>query len=212
MTDWIAATKRRLYFEAADSPSPVVGSAAPVHIQWQDLLPYQYADAFLGLLRGQADVSAACARLALGILRSDGILAPSRLGWISLKVQSSEEQHLVVLKQFPLTDFRLHVVRRSSSEIVEVIPDSLTLEHTSGTPVLTLTLDLFELLMRLADGAQSTTPEFQSLLEDLAPFKSTLLLRQTTDLVVVENQQREHYITQRGGKIVRLPEPDEAQP
>jgi hypothetical protein len=133
-----------------------------------------------------------------------------RLGWLSLKVQASEEQQLVVLKQFPLTEFRLIVTRPSGSEMVEVIPDSLIFEHVSGTPRLNITLDLFELLMRLADGAQATTPEFQPLLEDLAPFKSVLLLRQTTDLVVVENQRREHFITQRNGKIVRLPASNEA--
>ncbi len=57
--------------------------------------------------------------------------------------------------------------------------------------------------MRMADGLQPTAPEFRPLLEDLKLFKDVLLLRETRDLVLIENQHRVHYITQRDNKVVR---------
>ena len=51
---------------------------------------------------------------------------------------------------------------------------------------------------------QASAPELRPLLEDLVPFKSALLLRETNDLVLVESQRRIHHLTQRDGKIVRV--------
>lgn len=87
--------------------------------------------------------------------------------------------------------------------MVETIPEVAVFKHRSGTPWLELTLDLFELLMRFADGLQPTAPELQPLLEDLSAFKSTLLLRETRDLVLVESGRWMHHVTQKDGKIVR---------
>ncbi len=57
--------------------------------------------------------------------------------------------------------------------------------------------------MRMADGLQPDAQEYQPLLEDLKRFKDTLLLQETRDLVLIENQSHVHHITQRDGKIIR---------
>jgi hypothetical protein len=196
--------KRRLYFEALE---PLVDEAADMTIpivSWHGLLPYRYATEFIDLLTGSGDIAGARERLALGILRSDGYTGQTRPGQLSLRVIASEEEQLIILKQFPIEEFTLQIERQPGQGMVEVIPEVLTLQHESGTPRLEITLDLFELLMHLADGLQPEAPEFQPLLEDLAAFKSALLLRQTTDLVLLEGQRREHLVTQRDGKVVRL--------
>ena len=131
-------------------------------------------------------------------------------GQLSVAVTTSRQYQLTVLKQFPLDDFRLKIVRPRSTGLIETIPELLLLEHRSGTPRLEITLDLFELLMRMAEGLQPNAPEFQPLLEDLMPFKSALLLQETRNLVLVENQRRLHHVTQRDGKIVRIPSATEA--
>ncbi len=46
-------------------------------------------------------------RLALGLLRSDEVFEDVPQGKMSVKVSSSDEQQLVVLKQLPLEDFEL---------------------------------------------------------------------------------------------------------
>lgn len=200
---WIAATKRRLYFEAVDhSIIQSVEQSSIEQFSWKSLLPFKYVELFFGLLAGEGDFTEVHKRLALGILRSDGVLGPATSGKLSIVVTASDQQQLTVLKQFPTEEFTLQTVELQSSALIENIPEYLVLEHTTGTPRLEITLDLFELLMQMADGLQPSAPEFRPLLEDLVPFKSTLLLRETRDLVLVESQRRIHHITQRNGKII----------
>ena len=208
--EWMAATKRRLYFEVSKVTKDKKNTVEPVpHIRRLQLLPYQYAKDFLLLLDAHDNplneeyIDWVREQLALGILRSDGIVEDVPANKLSVQVSASEEQQLVVLKQFPLGDFKLHAERLHDTPLVEQIPVSVLLEYKSGTPRLEISLDLFELLMRLADGLQPDSQEYQPLLEDLRRFKDALLLQETRDLVLIENQYRVHHITQRDGKIVR---------
>lgn len=205
--DWMQAFKRRLYFEVA-SPSHAISSAnqsyAPPGILWYELLPYEHAGAFIAALQDQNNRSTLLQTIAQGILHSDGMVGQQTTGFLTTTVTSSAEQQLVILKQLPLSEFRLHMVQPAHRAGIESIPELLVLEHTSGTPRLELTLDMFELLMRMAEGLQPDAPEFRPLLEDLAPFKSALLLQTTRDLVLIESQYRTHKITQRNGSIIRV--------
>ena len=207
-TAWMAAFKRRLYFDAGKPVATAQdgsGSVVP-KVRWLTLLPYQHSKLFIMLLDGRLDVEEMLElrkRLALGILRSDGVMEEVPTGKLSIKVSSSIEQQLMVLKQIPLEEFEFKVEHPQGTDMVERLPENVVLKHYSGLPRLDITLDLFELLMRMADGLQPTAPEFRPLLEDLKLFKDVLLLRETRDLVLIENQNRVHYITQRNNKVVR---------
>jgi len=205
--EWMAATKRRLYFEVSKPTRDKKHTAQAVpHIRRLQLLPYRYAKDFVSLLDNRLNdeyIGWIREQLALGILRSDGIVEDVPPDKLSVQVSASEEQQLVVLKQFPLEDFELYAEPLHDKPLIEQIPVSVILEHKSGASRLEISLDLFELLMRLADGLQPDAQEYQPLLEDLRRFKGALLLQETRDLVLIENQYRIHHITQRGGKIVR---------
>ncbi len=204
---WMAAFKRRLYFDAG---KPVVaaqdGSVIP-KVRWLALLPYEYSKLFMMLLDGRLDdveVRKLREVVILGILRSDGVIEDVPQGKLSVKVSASIDQQLVVLKQLPLEEFEFLVEHPQGISMVERLPEMVVLKHYSGLPRLEITIDLFELLMRMADGLQPTAPEFKPLLEDLKLFKDVLLLRETRDLVLIENQRRVHLVTQRDNKIVRV--------
>ncbi len=206
-TEWIAAYKRRLYFEATKAgvvqENPRV--ALP-KVRWLQMLPYQYAKGYMELLDDRLDDDAKNElreRLALGLLRSDAIIEDVPAGKLSVKVNASTAQQLVVLKQLPLEEFKLSVDYPPGTRIVEMLPEIVVLQHVSGLPRLVITMDMFELLMRMADGLQPTAPEFKPLLDDLKLFKDRLLLSETRDLVLIENQHRVHLVTQQGGKIAR---------
>ncbi len=208
--EWMAAMKRRLYFEATKQKNlPTQVKQILPKIIALALLPYQYAQTFVELLENAYEedgVAEIREQLALGILRSDGVIEDvienMQPRQFSVKVSASEEQQLVILKQLPLNDFRLYP-RQLREDMLEKIPEVLILEHKSGYPRLEISLDMFELLMRLADGLTPDAPELQPLLEDLKLFKDVLLLQETRDLVLIENHYRVHSITQRNGKIVR---------
>ncbi|GHO73959.1 protein kinase [Ktedonobacter sp. SOSP1-85] len=201
---WLAAFKRRAYFEAGKAAAPD-GVLLP-KVRWLNLLPYRYSRDFMRLLDERLEEEEGKTlkeELALGILRSDGIVEDVPEGMLSVKVSASEEQQLVILKQLPLTEFELLVEEPHNTDMIECLPEIVLFQHRSGTPRLEITVDLFELLLRMADGLQPTSPEFRPLLEDLRLFKDVLLLHETRNLVLIENQQRMHLITQRDHKIIR---------
>jgi serine/threonine protein kinase len=201
--EWLAAWKRRLYFYGPRLDEEYQRSDLPA-VRWLDLLPYRHAPLYLQLLKGEREqLEETRRKLALGILRSDGINADLPDGHLSVVVRASEEQQLIILKQFPLEQFILEPAGSGHQEVIETLPEFLVLRHRSGTPRLEISLDLFELLLRLADGLQPDAPELQPLLEDLRHFKNTLLLMETRDLVLIEHGRRLHHLTQRNGKVVR---------
>src|SRR6266487_3898123 len=206
--EWIEAFKRRLYFEAPKLSQEIQnasGTSLP-NVSWLMLLPYEHSILFLSLLSGRLSDKKwkeVREKIALGILRSDDIMEDVPVEKLSVKVSASIEQQLVILKQLPLEEFELTVEYPAGITMVERLPELVVLQHVSGTPRLEITLDLFELLMKMEEGLQPTAPEFKPLLEDLKLFKDVLLLEETRDLVLIENQHRVHLVTQRDGKIVR---------
>jgi serine/threonine protein kinase len=204
--EWIAAIKRRLYFEAKSAKALEAAAQTLPKTRALSLLPYRYARDFIDLLGNNFDdegVSILREEIALGILRSDGIIEDVPENTLSIQVRSSEDQQLIVLKQFPLEDFKLYPEWFSDTDIIERLPEIVILEHKKGFPRLEITLDLFELLMRMASGLLPNAEEFQPLLEDLKLFKDALILGETRDLILIENYYRVHHITQDAGKIVR---------
>jgi serine/threonine protein kinase len=201
--EWMAAVKRKLYFDAGNKLESLSEEVTALpQLRWQSMLPYRYAELFVAILDGKADNALIREQLALGILRSDGITGMVPPGYFSVKVSASPEQQLVVLKQFPVRQFTLKVERPEHAAMIEMIPSIIKLVHHTGTPSLEIKLDLFELLIRMAYGLQPDTPEFNTLLEDLAVFKRALLLQEANDLVLVESNNSVHYLTQKDGKIV----------
>ncbi|MEO6892014.1 MAG: NERD domain-containing protein [Ktedonobacteraceae bacterium] len=205
---WMAAMKRRLYFEAKTLKAQEASSHGAPRVRSLALLPYKYAKDFMNLLANSFDedgLDAMRKYIALGILHSEGILEDISPEHLTIRVHASEEQQLLVLKQFPLADFTLRAEQLSQqdSAIIERLPEVVIFEHKRGYPRLEITLDLFELLMRTANGLLPTAEEFQPLLEDLTLFKNALILEETRDLVLIENGYRMHRITQEAGKIVR---------
>jgi serine/threonine protein kinase len=206
--EWIEACKRRLYFEGPKLTQGLQNASdtSLPNVSWLMLLPYQHSQLFLALLAEELsdqEMKELREKIALGILRSDDIMEDVPGKKLSVKVSASIEQQLVILKQLSLEDFELTVEYSAGATMVEQLPELVVLKHVSGTPRLEITLDLFELLLKMAEGLQPTAPEFKPLLEDLKLFKDVLLLEETRDLVLIENQHRVHLVTQHEGKIVR---------
>lgn len=207
--EWIAAVKRRLYFEVKSAKGIEAVAFTLPKVRAISLLPYKYARDFIDLLDDNFEdeaVNQIRADIALGILRSDGIIEDIPEGSLSVQVRASEEQQLIVLKQFPLEDFNLYPERLSAGNIIEQLPEVMILEYKRGQgfPRLEITLDLFELLMCMKDGLLPDSEEFQPLLEDLKLFKNALILGETRDLILIENHYHMHRITQEAGNIVLL--------
>jgi len=143
--------------------------------------------------------------IARGISRSDGLGGAALNDGLCIKVAHSDMQHMTVLKRFPLDEFTLAVARPSGSDGIETFPIALLLRHVKSQALLSITLDIFELLMRLAEGLEPESPELQALIEDLVPFKSRVQMSSSHDLVLIESGRRMHQLTQHEGQLVCLP-------
>ena len=200
---WIGAIKRQLYFTTNDEVLPT--NDVPM-VRSTRLLPYRHAELYIATLSGTADKHHLRERIARGLLRSDGLPISGSEQKLSLRVAYSEQQQLAVIKQFPLDQFLVEVSQPYSGTMIEAIPELVIFRHIDGAPRIELPLELFELLMRLADGADAQSEEYKPLLEELVPFKSALLLREAKELVLIESQRRIYTVAQQGKQIVLRPD------
>jgi len=199
--EWIGAVKRQLYFTARDGAPLANGMPT---IQAVRLLPYRHTRNYIELLSGIADQAVVRQRIAEGLLRSDGLPIQGSTGMLSLRVVYSEQQQLAIVKQFPLEQFVVEVQQPQSGGMVESIPELVVFRDKDGAPRIELPMELFELLMRLADGADPHSEEYKPLLEELAPFKSAMLLREAKELILIESYGRTYTMTQQDKQIVLI--------
>ena len=202
-TRWLSQVKRRLYFHGRKRGDPA--TEAPM-VPWPTLLPYRHAGTFMEALadeEGLAGLPDLLANLLRGIGGSDSLSGPILTRGLCLKVAHSEVNRLTIMKLFPLEEFDLTVRVPPAGEVVEALPEALVLTHTPTHAHLMITLDVFEVLMRFFEGMEPAGPELQPLIEDLAPFKSRVLLSKTRELILVEPGSRMHLLTQDNGKVVR---------
>jgi hypothetical protein len=195
----MGAVKRQLYFTANGATTLANGMPA---IQAARLLPYRHTRKYIELLSGTADQVVVRQRIAQGLLRSDGLPIQGPAGTLSLRVVYSEQQQFAIVKKFPLEQFVVEVQQPQSGALVEAIPELVVFRHQDGAPRIELPMELFELLMRLADGADPHSEEYKPLLEELAPFKSAMLLREANELILIETYGQTRTVTQRKTQIV----------
>ena len=199
--EWLAQAKRRLYFESPEHTDAGTGGDAARDTP----LPYRHATRFLAALGGGVPAGDLLPLLLRGIGRSDGISGQVLEGHLCLRVAHSEAQGMTVLKRFPLAEFALEVSRAPDSAYLETMPDALVLRHPPSRGRLAISLDLFELLLRLAEGLGPASPEYRALLEDLVPFKSVVQRQSSRDLILVEGTRRLHQLTQENGQLIGKP-------
>ncbi len=194
---WYGAIKRRLYFEADDEKLRNGGWELPESDQ---MLPYRYLADFAASLTGAMPADDVLTRLVDGISRAEGVPKTASNGRLSLSLARNADQELTVIKQFDPSQFRCSVVTAADG-YVESIPDAIRLFHVSGAPSITVTLDMFELLSRLADGYTAGTQEFEPFFVELREFKSGLLRMGVNEILLLEGRSRLHRVALENGTI-----------
>ncbi len=194
---WMMAFKRKYYFEAA--PNDQMSQDKVILPEPEHLLPYQHAQQFMVLLRGSSEMLAAeLPQIARGMLVSENVIVPLGDSYMNIVVKSSEARQFLVLKRFPLSLFSLIHAQDPYHDIIETIPDRLVL-HDTRQHHLDISLDLFEMLCRMAAGHIPRSHELLPLLEDLMLFKNRLQLEDTKELVLVDHASKIYRLSQQDG-------------
>jgi serine/threonine protein kinase len=167
--------QRRLYFGTWTAPG--LGRAT--------VRAYRHFDAFDGvLLDGTAEqVEELHSRLLLGLSRLLG--APGYRGTELAVADQASGGTWAVLKQIKADRFTLEPARYPSAHI-ESRPDALLLCHTESGLALALTLDTFEVVLRVADGDLIGDGSADSVRQEIEAFAAALR-RSPTDSVTIVN-------------------------
>ena len=92
---------------------------------------------------------------------------------------------------YPASHFRLDRLSHPyESRFIEHLPSEILLVHDSRKISLEISLDLFELLMRIRDGYMPTTGEMRAFFLNLLMFKKQLLSAPTDRLLLTENDDQ----------------------
>lgn len=186
--------KRRYFFELT---SDVLGDLPNPNT----LIPSRSLHLFRDLVSGQKSLDFVKERLLTGLRRLDRVPTHAASDGLALRLDSSDES-LIVIRQWATDAFEL-VRATAANRFLNYLPDHFILRHTSGWPEVTIGLQMFELLMRAADGTTPDAAEHQSLLMDFQRFRAQLLTSPTHQVVLVTSGGDQSLVTSQAGKITR---------
>lgn len=162
---YVAMLRRRQFFERRDE-------------NWKEMLPYRTYEEFWRLMTGQTPANLYRDRLLLAINRGEGLSDPGCLGGaLALRVREVERGTVRSYRLFPGEGFELILPESRSNRFVEHVPQALRLTHApvgGQAAELAVNLDIFEMLLRLADGYRPSLEEQQGHYFALTVFKNVL--------------------------------------
>ncbi|MBA2669914.1 MAG: protein kinase [Gemmatimonadetes bacterium] len=193
----VAVLKRRYAFEAADLehlPGPT------------QVLPYRHFAAFVDSLRHRDTETTKptdgadplLSSLLQGISRANGVPLDAARNGLALRM--AEGEGVTVVKRFPTSQFQVSPPSLGDP-LIEDTPDHLVLRHLPSGAQLNIGLDLFEFVMRAADGYLPGPEEQSALAEELIIYRNRLLGQATRDVILLEGAQRAWHVRAQGGTI-----------
>ncbi len=198
--EWMVSIRRELFFEGVEDKFAT-------HLQGIntafDLLPYRYFKDFVKYLQGNHDEL--CKTICRGISQTEGIRDTGigeRKNHLLIRVKQSVKEGLTICKKLPADKFEV-LIPSSKPQFIESLPDKIIFKHSQTGIQCVLTLDVFEILLRMAAGQLPSSNEQKAILDELHEFKSRLHRYQAKDLLLIESNGQVHHITQQNGKIIR---------
>lgn len=196
--DYLAAARRRFYFECIDDQRA------------QAALPFRSAERFLGLLTRPADVAAELPALVTAINRGEGLPDADLVGGdLALAIRDVPGGSIREYRLFRPSVLTLTAASASASRYVESEPEylELTAEGPGGhRATLRIRLDLFELLQHQRDGYLPSVAELQGRYLDLVIFKNELSAAPYQEVVLTTDGKTAHRIRREDdGRLVMTP-------
>lgn len=177
--NYITHMRRRHYFERRDDG-------------WKDMLPYRSIDVFLKTIQLSAGNTDEELSIVLkSINRGEGLNNSNLLGnQLALRVRKVEHGTIKSYRLFKGEKFSLLAEQNSSHPFLEVLPHSLILQFNSEDghrASLRITLDIFEMLMKINDGYRPSIEEEKGIYLSLAVFKNVLSAAPYQEVLITES-------------------------
>jgi serine/threonine protein kinase len=165
--NYLAHMRRRQFFERRDGG-------------WKEMLPYASIGPFLAAVRDPGDKDAEAVTAILhAVNRGEGLTDPDRLGHqLALRVRHVERGTIRSYRLFDGDRFRLATEQEALDHpFLECLSQALVLAYDAGDghrARLRITLDMYEMLVRLNRGYRPSIEEQRGFLLSLSVFKNLL--------------------------------------
>ncbi|WP_417385614.1 hypothetical protein [Gimesia sp.] len=169
---YVSSLRRKLFFEG-DQPDEQGQRKFLSH-----LLPYDNIEEFMRFIETKTDPSGHLKQwIVLAISRSESIYDEQR-GRENICIRTRHDADTAVKAYFtyPAGHFNLEVEEPpAQAKYVEYLPTSVQLRHHERNIVLEISLDLYEMLMRIRDGYVPAAGEMRAFFLNLLMFKKQLM-------------------------------------
>lgn len=199
---YVVSVRRKLFFEGSLRKYLGDGTMAEENRIWAGLLPYDRLQDFISFVEtGQDPGGQLKLKLVEGISRSEGIYHPQRSREnICIRTRQDTGTQVRAFFTYPATDFAVEqVVQNSQAHSIEYLPASITFRHLPTGVSLEISLDLYEMLMRIRDGYVPTAGEMRAFFLNLLMFKKQLMALPAKELLLTETDYQIY-------KLIRTPQ------
>jgi len=185
---YVVSTRRKLFFEGSLQAHTGSDSDEQKAI-WYQLLPYDSLEEYIRFVDAVADPEGHLkTQIVEGISRSEGIFDGSRSREnVCIRTRQDSNARVKAFFTYPGSEFELTLPERSAqAEFIEYLPTTIHFRHTDTKVTLEVSLDLFEMLMRIRDGYVATAGEMRAFFLNLLMFKKQLMALPSKELLLTE--------------------------
>jgi hypothetical protein len=180
---YVASLRRKLFFEGLIL-NPATGLPKPFV---NELVPYENIDEFISFIESRSDSQGHLKHsIVLAISRSESIYDEQRgRENVCIRTRYDATSEVKAFFTYPAQDFTLEVeAPPAKAEFVEFLPASIRLRHHERKIVLEISLDLYEMLMRIRDGYVPAAGEMRAFFLNLLMFTNQLMSLPSTRLLL----------------------------
>ena len=195
--NYISHMRRRHYFERRDPG-------------WKEMLPYDSIDEFLAAIVQPGPKSPEEVTTILrAINRGERLTDPARLGdQLALRVREVEKGTIRSYRLFDGAQFTLRTEQDCAAHpFLECLSQGLVLSYDSGDghkAALRITLDIYEMLMRLNNGYRPSVEEQEGFYLSLAVFKNVLAAVPYKEVLLTKTGHRFYEIRREEDSALRM--------
>lgn len=199
---YVQSARRKLYFEGRFQDHDGKERTVPAQ-----LLPYDNLTDFMSFIGARTDTGGRLKEaIILSISRSETIYDGQR-GKENICIRTRHDTINKVKAYFiyPADQFVLSLPKAGAQEVfIEFLPSNIVLRHVDLPIALEISLDLYEMLMRIRDGYVPAAGEMRAFFLNLLMFKKQLMATPSERLLITDNDYRIYQMTRTASNGVTL--------
>jgi hypothetical protein len=181
---YVESLRRKLFFEG-----PVQGDAGNPRMIRDDLMPFDNLQEYMEFAAGDDRSDGRLKQnITLGISRSEGMYDETRGAEnICIRTRHDGSPSVKAFYTYAASHFALKTPPAlNQAQYVEYLPATLLFEHIQRGTTLDISLDLYEMLMRIREGYVPTAGEMRTFFLNLLMFKKQLMSLPTDRLLLTD--------------------------